>query len=319
MTLYVVTHPDGRPVTDRTSIAATDPYPLPRKDGTGRTPGEWTSPRRSWPKKRTKCLYPVKSLSSVDPALLVGHLWEAEGHGGAIRNRLMPVDDLAIWCSSARLLRLIGEVTHQSLVTAACEWAWHIQPGPPPLESAEAIGAAATWADFPSARNAALAILATTAAARYAFSAACAAAEDGTNRTADGVAVNVRLAANAAANAARSVGDLRHIADTASEACRSVALPARESVFAAAEFGNGYGESADVLAARADDYAAERERYCGFYTERSRRRALKRDRSNYISDYRRSMASDLRSAFHSTWGVEAAWQGDRLIEIVSTR
>ena len=166
MTLYKVTHPDGRPILAKTSAV----WPLPTGDG----PGEWTPNAAPVLCHSGWHLMPVEGLSSH---LALGTLWEAESRGKSVSDKTKTAFE------SARLVRRVGEITHPVLANLACDWAEHVQPDPVPKTSAAAIAAARAWALCPceehraaSAHAAAAARAAAALADAYAADAACAAA-----------------------------------------------------------------------------------------------------------------------------------------------
>ena len=165
MTLYKITHPDGRPIVAKTSAV----WPLP----TAKRAGRWT------PDAKPKLCYSGWHLMGVEGLsahLAIGTLWEAEGRGKSVG------DATKVAYTSARLVRKVGEITHPVLVGLACDWAEHVQPDPVPSKSAAAIAAARTWAVCPckehrqAAYAAAYAAYAASAAYAHAAAAAYAAA-----------------------------------------------------------------------------------------------------------------------------------------------
>ena len=165
MTLYKITHPDGRPVLAETPAR----WPLP----TGERPGKWTPDATPVLCYSGWHLMPVEGLSSH---IAVGTLWEAEGRRRSVG------DPTKTAYTSARLVRRVGEITRPMLVSLACDWAEHVQPDPVPAESAAAIAAARVWAACPCEEHATAANAAYAAAyaayagyAGYAAYAACAA------------------------------------------------------------------------------------------------------------------------------------------------
>ena len=165
MTLYKITHPDGRPVLAETPAR----WPLPTGDG----PGDWTPDAEPVLCVSGWHLSPVEGLSSH---LAVGTLFEAEGRGRSVG------DETKTAYASGRLIRRVGEITHPILVSLACDWASHVQPDPMPETSAAAIAAARVWAACPCEEHATAANAAYAAAyaayagyAGYAAYAACAA------------------------------------------------------------------------------------------------------------------------------------------------
>ena len=158
MTLYKITHPDGRPVLAETPAR----WPLPTGDG----PGDWTPDAEPVLCVSGWHLSPVEGLSSH---LAVGTLFEAEGRGRSVG------DETKTAYASGRLIRRVGEITHPILVSLACDWASHVQPDPMPETSAAAIAAARVWAACPCEEHATAAYAAYAAA--YAAAAAHAAAD----------------------------------------------------------------------------------------------------------------------------------------------
>ena len=206
-TLYKITGPQGEPLVATSS----DRWPLPRKRGRYWQAGEWTPDREPALCESGWHLLPVAGLSVH---VGIGMLWEAEGRGESVG------DATKTAFRRARLLRPVGEITHELLVLATCDWAEHVQPDPVPKESREAIAAARAWAACPceehrvGADRAAYAAFAANAAARTAAADAAFAA-NAAYRTAvaaagtDAVLLGLPTASFAANAAARSARDER--------------------------------------------------------------------------------------------------------------